>query len=297
MNDIKNKKRFISACIVIVILLIVLRFCLFFLKSDGFSGISPVLPILLFGFILFALATSVFFMAWVYEDCKMRGDDPVLWAVVVLIATPFIGLLVYFLRRPEQKQNCPACRQQISLKANYCEKCGARIERKESTVIMERKGTHHLIFIAAGMISMLLMLACMAGFIVNAASGNTVNMDAASNERVWNLGVIHMNYNTYRDGVWKLDFKSASDGFIKQEDMKIADAETQVLYADISCKAVKDDSTLVLWLVQGDVVQSVDVTDLSEPLEYPLEQFENGKIHVRLQINGVEDTTAEISIK
>ena len=50
-----------------------------------------------------------------------------------------------------------------------------------------------------------------------------------------------------------------------------------------------DGSSLILWLVQGDKAESVDVTDLSEPLEYPLEEFEEGKIRVRLQINGVED--------
>ncbi len=31
--------------------------------------------------------------------------------------------------------------------------------------------------------------------------------------------------------------------------------------------------------------------------EYPLNDFENGKIHVRLQINGVEDTISEIYVK
>ena len=52
-----------------------------------------------------------------------------------------------------------------------------------------------------------------------------------------------------------------------------------------------------MWLVQGEVVKSVDVTNLSEPLEYPLNDFENGEIHVRLQINGVEDTISEIYVK
>ena len=77
----------------------------------------------------------------------------------------------------------------------------------------------------------------------------------------------------------------------------IEDAGAQMLYADISCETVPEGATLVLWLVQGEVVKSVDVTNLSEPLEYPLNDFENGKIHVRLQINGVEDTISEIYVK
>jgi hypothetical protein len=60
---------------------------------------------------------------------------------------------------------------------------------------------------------------------------------------------------------------------------------------------VPEGATLVLWLVQGDTAQSVDVTNLSEPLEYALNEFENGKIRIRLQINGVENTVSEIYIQ
>ena len=116
-------------------------------------------------------------------------------------------------------------------------------------------------------------------------------------DRVWNLGTISMNYDTYLNGVWKLDFRSASDGFVKEQNMMVDDAETQMLHADISCETVPDGASLTLWLVQGDVSKSFDVTNLSDPLEYSLSEFENGKIHVRLQINGVEDTISEIYVK
>ena len=74
-------------------------------------------------------------------------------------------------------------------------------------------------------------------------------------------------------------------------------ADVQLLYADISCGTVPDGATIVLWLVQGDAVKSLDVTNLSQPLEYPLHEFENGNVHVRLQINGVENTVSEIYIQ
>lgn len=293
-----NKNRlFLYIGIPVILLLIFLRFGLYFLKSDGFSGLPMLLPVLLLCFILFALCTSAFFVAWVYQDCKKRGDDPVLWAIVVFIATPFIGLLIYFLRRSEIKETCPACGHRISLKAKYCEECGTHIENKENNSVMMKQGTHHLKLIVAGVISMVLMLTCLTGFIVSAVAGNGVNTNAASNDRVWNLGTISMNSNTYLDGVWKLDFRSASDGFVKEQNMVIEDADDQTLQADISCGTVPDGATLVLWLVQGDVAKSIDVTNLSEPLEYPLDEFENGKIHVRLQINGVENTVSEIHIE
>ena len=296
MNHAKKNRLPLYIGILVVLLIIFLRFGLYFLKSDGFSGLSLLLPLLLLCFILFALATSAFFAAWVYQDCKRRGEDPVLWAVVVFAATPFIGMLIYFLRRSEIKTICPACGQRISVRAKYCEECGTHVE-KEDNDIMVKQETHHLRFIVAGIVSMVLMLVCLTGFIVSAAAGKGINTNVASNERVWNLGTISMNYSTYLDDVWKLDFRSASEGFVKEQNMTIADVDDQLLYADISCGMVPDGATLVLWLVQGDVVKSIDVTNLSEPLQYPLNEFENGKVHVRLQINGVEDTVSKIYIQ
>lgn len=296
MNNTKKNNLLLYIGLPVVILLVLMRFGLYYLKSDGFSGLSMLLPVLLLCFILFALCTSAFFAAWVYQDCESRGEDPVLWAIVVFAVTPFIGLLIYFLRRSEVKTICPACGRRISVKAKYCEECGTHVEKEENNV-MVKQGTHHLKFMIAGIVSMVLMLVCLSGFIVSAASGKGINTDAASDEQVWNLGAIRMNYNAYLDGVWKLDFRSASEGFIKEQNMTITDADTQLLYADISCGTVPDGATLVLWLVQGETAKSIDVTSLCEPLEYPLHEFENGKVRVRLQINGAEDTVSEISIQ
>ena len=296
MKDIKKSKFPLFTGIFVILLLIFLRFGLYFLKSDGFSGLSMALPLLLLFFLLFALCTSAFFAAWVYQDCESRGEDPVLWAVVVFAATPFIGLLIFFLRRSEIKTTCPACGQRISVKAKYCQECGTCIE-KEDDRVMVKQGIHHLKFMIAGIVSMVFMLVCLTGFIVSAASGKGINTNAASNDRVWNLGTISMNYSAYLNDVWKLDFKSASDGFVKEQSMTITDAEAQLLYADISCGTVPDGATLILWLVQGDTAETIDVTNLSGTLKYPLDEFENGKVYVRLQINGVEDTVSEIYIR
>lgn len=297
MKHTKNRKLLLYITVGAIFLLVFLRFGLFFLKSEGFSGLSVGIPLLLLGVVIFAFCTSGFLAAWVYEDCGKRGDDPILWAIVVLVATPLIGWMIYVLRRPEIKRDCPACGHQISLRAKYCEECGTYMENKEDDTIMVKQETHHLKWIIGGVISMALMLVCLTGFIVTVAVGNNINTNAASNERVWNTGVIGMDSNSFIDGVWKLKFGSASEGFIKEQNMKIQDVDTQMLHADISCKTVPDGATLVLWLVQGDTARSVDVTDLSEPLEYPLDEFENGKIHVRLQINGVKDTSSEIYIQ
>ncbi len=296
MNHTKKNRLPLYIGFLVILLFIFLRFGVYFLKSDGFSGLSMLLPVLLLCVVLFALCSSALFAAWVYQDCRRRGDDPVLWAIVVFVATPLIGLLFYFLRRSEIKTICPACGQRISVKAKYCEQCGTYVEKEDSN-LMVKQGTHHLSLIIVGIVSMVFMLVCLTVFIVSAAAGTGINTDVTSNERVWNLGTISMNYSTCRDNTWKLDFRSASEGFVKEQTMTIADADAQQLYADISCGTVPDGATLVLWLVQKDVTKSMDVTNLSEPLEYSLNEFENGKIHVRLQINGVKNTVSEIYIQ
>ena len=104
--------------------------------------------------------------------------------------------------------------------------------------------------------------------------------------------------HTQKDyAIREIQLSDASDGFIAQENMTINNAETDILYADISCGTVPNNSSIALYLVQGDVVKSFDVTNLSGTLEYSLDEFENGEIHVRLLIEGVEDTISKIYIK
>ena len=296
---IKRKNHlWIAVLIFAILLFFILRFTLFYIWSDGFSGLSMLLPILLLCFILFAIGMSASFAAWVYMDCKKRGDDAILWTLVIIIATPFIGLLIYFLRRPEIKHSCPACGHRISLRAKYCEECGAQITtNKEVFKVMANSKTHHLGLIITGTICMVLAVLCLTGFIVTAATGNGVNSDVTSNERIWNLGVITNDRDAYVNGIWNLDFRHASDGFVEEVTMSIHDPEKEYLHADITCGNVPEGSSLTLWLVQDDTVQSVDVTSLSEPLEYSLAEFAEGDIFVRLQINGVEDVNSEISIR
>ena len=182
MNTQKKKPHFLYIGIPMICLLLFLRLVLYFFKSDGFSGLSMLFPILLLCIVTFTLCSSAFFAAWVYQDCKKRREDPILWTAIVLIATPLIGLLIYFLRRPEPKKICPTCGHRISLKAKYCEECGKYVENKEDITTMSKTKTHHLKFIVTGTVSMVLILVCLAVFIVNAAAGNGINTDVTSDE-------------------------------------------------------------------------------------------------------------------
>ena len=160
-RDIKYRKnRGLILAAAILVLFILVRFGIFFAVSGGFSGIAMAIPLFLLGVIFFWLLMSAFFGAWVYQDCRKRGDDPVLWVIIIFLATPVIGLLIYFLRRREIKSPCPACGHPVPLRAKYCEECGAYIQNREGMEIMENKKVHHKKYIAGGLVSLALLIVC-----------------------------------------------------------------------------------------------------------------------------------------
>lgn len=290
----QNQKIFVIG-ILLILVLVIARLAVFYFKSDGLSGLSAGFLLFAVGMIVFGLSMSGCFAAWVYQDCIGRSDDGILWAIVVFFTTPFIGLLVYFLRRSDIKQSCSVCGHKISLKAKFCEECGVPVEKREEIVYMKK--THHLKFIAAGVISMMLMLGCLTGFIVSAATGGNINTSVSADQKIWNTGIITMSVETNIGDTWKLRFKSATRGYVKEVKRTVENAAEEKLYADIHCDTIPDGSALTLWLVQGDKTAHVDVTNLKEPLEYSLEDFDEGKIRIRLVIDGVEDVKSEIFIK
>ena len=66
-------KIFVYIGIPVVLLIIVLRLVLFYFRSNGFSGMSLIFPLLAAGILIFALLMSSFFAAWVYQDCRKRN--------------------------------------------------------------------------------------------------------------------------------------------------------------------------------------------------------------------------------
>lgn len=284
--------------ILLVLLPGVVIFAMGYFRTEGYEGISMSVLLLLAGVIIFSLLMAVSFAAWVYEDCLKRGEDGVLWVILIFITGTFLGVLLYLLRRSEVKRDCPACGQRISLQAKYCEACGNLIEsesREEISGMVKR--THHLKYIVCAAVCAVLMLASLIGFTVSMVSGGSVNSAVISDKNIWNSGIITMNVETKLGNTWKVKFNSASDGFLKEAKMKIRDASEEKLYADITCGKVPEGASLMLWIVQGDKAESIDVTNLSEPLEYALKGFENGKVRIRLQINGVKDVKAEIHVE
>ncbi|KXA96868.1 hypothetical protein AKJ37_04245 [candidate division MSBL1 archaeon SCGC-AAA259I09] len=74
---------------------------------------------------------------WVYKDAKARGEEAVLWLIVVLI-TNVVGLIIWLVVRPEKEirrkkesdeetEFCPNCGFEVALESNFCPKCGEKL--------------------------------------------------------------------------------------------------------------------------------------------------------------------------
>ena len=79
----------------------------------------------LVGFIIIAwFALAIALLVWVARDAKSRGmDSSVIWMILVM-ATSFVGLIIYLFARPQGNLiKCPHCgnsRLQASAKCPHC---------------------------------------------------------------------------------------------------------------------------------------------------------------------------------
>ena len=77
-------------------------------------------------FIFIALiALNIALLVWVARDAKSRGmDSSALWMLLVMF-TGFIGLIIYFLSRPQGNLvQCPHCKNKKLEAAAKCPHCG-----------------------------------------------------------------------------------------------------------------------------------------------------------------------------
>ena len=62
---------------------------------------AAALPIVFFLMIFLCMASSLAFLVllaiWLYRDAKLHGQDPVLWVLICIFASPIIALIFYLL--------------------------------------------------------------------------------------------------------------------------------------------------------------------------------------------------------
>ncbi|MFB0544772.1 MAG: zinc-ribbon domain-containing protein [Asgard group archaeon] len=88
--------------------------------------------------ILVSLIIVVLIGLWIYRDAESRGENGVLWLLIVFFLN-IIGLIIWLLVRPPKKEMverkvvekvliCPYCRAENAPNVRFCANCGASLE-------------------------------------------------------------------------------------------------------------------------------------------------------------------------
>lgn len=284
MNSDK-KKKYIIIGIVILIAAIILRVAIWGV-TEGIGTISLLAGGLLFGGLLCALLVYVCICIWIYRDCMKRGENGLLWMIIVFIATPILGLIIYMVTRGENRILCRNCGYRIRQSARYCENCGEENQGRQGEMAVEQS-SKGFGFIIAAILSGILMLGCLISFIVLAFT-----TDDFLDKNTWNTGIIMASIENKWGDDWNLSFKYASEGFRKSAKFRIDDNQA-VLHAQVS----SEEGQLLMHIIQDEREEIIDVSNLKEPLVYPLTEYKAGKIQVVLEINGAKNVKSKIQIE
>ncbi len=284
MNSDK-KKKYIIIGIVILIAAIILRVAIWGV-TEGIGTISLLAGGLLFGGLLCALLVYVCICIWIYRDCMKRGENGLLWMIIVFIATPILGLIIYMVTRGENRILCRSCGYRIRQSARYCENCGEENQGRQGEMAVEQS-SKGFGFIIAAILSGILMLGCLISFIVLAFT-----TDDFLDKNTWNTGIIMASIENKWGDDWNLSFKYASEGFRKSAKFRIDDNQA-VLHAQVS----SEEGQLLMHIIQDEKEEIIDVSNLKEPLVYPLTEYKAGKIQVVLEINGAKNVKSKIQIE
>ena len=82
---------------------------------------------------------------WVYRDAEMRGENGVLWLILLLL-TGWIGLIIWLIiriskpiilletisrtsHRTSEERFCSSCGEKVSLNSLFCPNCGASVDQ------------------------------------------------------------------------------------------------------------------------------------------------------------------------
>ena len=93
-------------------------------------GVLILLPIIWF-------IISILISIWTYRDAESRGEEGILWLIIVLF-TGIIGLVIWLIVRPSRTtvekrrrqgkvRYCPNCGAEINPGANFCNECGEEL--------------------------------------------------------------------------------------------------------------------------------------------------------------------------
>lgn len=284
----KSEKYFLIGCGAIILVIIGIASIFMFLGQIGNAGIPLGIVALIVAAVIFAFLFKACLSFWVYKDAITRGENGIMWGLVVFFVSSILVLIIYLIARKEKSVPCTNCYKQIPCKAAYCEYCGEKQQPENRIITRTMGGVKYLV---SSIVSVVLMFVCM----ISAVVVILINDDLVDTT-AWNSGYVMMSMDTTWNNEWTWKFSSASDGYHKQVRLK-KNKEGQSLVGKITCGDADEEDTLVLYISQGDIERSMDVTHQKGEINYNLDEFENGKINVRPEVHGVEDVSSKLTIE
>lgn len=77
------------------------------------------------------LVIPISIAVFVYKDAKMRGMEPILWALVAALIPSFIGLIIYLIvRSGHSAWHCARCGAPVEEQYAVCPQCGAALKSR-----------------------------------------------------------------------------------------------------------------------------------------------------------------------
>lgn len=264
----------------------------------------PIVFLLLFFLCLAASLAFVVLMAiWLYKDSRLHGQDPVLWVLICIFASPIIALILYLaFGRKQTLLPCQSCQQPIPHTAQYCEHCGAANEQYGQP--LPRRKMNGLLkgAIATGAVSILsvvFMFVALFAFAMNAGS-STVPTESTSlpirgASFSVNSGWSLMNLQKHNEGVWTFSMSKSSNGYHLDSTVTLDDPDARTLMADAECTG----GPLLLNISQdGQLVESIDLSRAeTRPVAIPLENCTAGTVDLQLVNEGATDISGSIWVE
>ena len=256
---------------------------------------------------LICLASSLAFLVllaiWLYKDSKFHGQDPILWVMICVFASPLIALILYLaFGRRETMLACQNCQHPIPHTAQYCESCGAAngqygqpLPRRKMSGLL--KGA--IVTGVVSILSVVLMFEALFAFTINAAGGlwpvNSVSVPIRGASVTVNSGWALVSIENHNEGVWNFTLNKSSDGYHLDSAFTLDDPDTRILMANADCTG----GPLLLNISQdGQLVESVDLSQAeSQPIVIPLEGCAPGEVDLQLVNEGATDISGSVWVE
>lgn len=213
-------------------------------------------------FFVFIILSLTFLGMWTYRDAKNRGLNPAGWTAIVILMPNLIGLLFYFLvGRKQGIGNCKKCDAKIPMNSKFCLNCGEETSLVEKTIKPTRK------FMTGFIVSIVIMFIAFVSFIITVIFQQEIiskpEISIASMES--NIG-----------SKWKVSYYLSTEEYTRS--IKIGENGPSKMYLESN----SDEGSVYLKLVQGEIEEVIDVTNVPEGTEVDLSKFKEGKIKLNL---------------